>query len=148
VDDLIDLFRENFGKTEGKLRSRDYIILQSLLTGCINHKQGYILGATSKEGILSAAAFILFDNSRCYFLFAASDPLARENGAMFFLIDQLIAGNAAKGLLLDFEGGNDPNLGRFYKSFGAIGVMYPAVRINRLPYLVGAGLYFARKLRK
>ncbi len=145
VDDLVGLFRENFGSREGKLKDSDYATLKRLLLYCIDHHLGYILGATTKAGALTAGAFFLFDQSRVYFLFAGSSPEARDNGAMFFLIDRFIAEQAGKGLVLDFEGGNDPNLGRFYKSFGAVEVPYPSLKINRLPKVVERGLYFMRK---
>ena len=109
---------------------------------------GYILGSKTKTGTLSAGAFFLFDQERVYFLFAASSAEARENGAMFLLIDEFIAENAGKNFLLDFEGGNDPNLGRFYKSFGAFAVSYQALQLNRLSKTAERGLYFIRKFRK
>ncbi len=148
VDELISLFRENFGRKEGKLREGHYATLSRLITYCLENKTGHILGVQTKDGVLTAGAFFLFDASRVYFMFAASAPGARENGAMFMLIDRFIAGHAGRNLLLDFEGGNDPNLGRFYRSFGAIEVPYQAVQINRLPKVVESGLYFMRKLRK
>ena len=148
VDELIALFRENFGQKEGKLKAVQYETLRRLILHCIDRKAGYIIGAMSKEGELSAGAFFLFDQARVYFLFAASAPAARENGAMFFLIDRFISENAGKPLVLDFEGGNEQNLGRFYKSFGAIEVLYPALRINRLSKVAQSALYFVRKLRK
>jgi hypothetical protein len=51
-------------------------------------------------------------------------------------------------LLLDFEGGNDANLGRFYKSFGAVDVPYPALSVTRLSKFAMQGLYFMRKFRQ
>ena len=147
VDELIELFHENFGRKEGKLQTRHYQTLRKLILHCQNHNLGYILGAFDKTGILSAAAFFMIDNLHVYFLFAASALLARENGAMFSLIDHFLSENAGKYRVLDFEGGNDPNLGRFYKSFGAEEVSYPALSINRLPKVVNGLLYFARKCR-
>ena len=38
---------------------------------------------------------------------------------MPFLIDQFIKTSANSSFLFDFEGSNDENLARFYKSFGA-----------------------------
>jgi hypothetical protein len=146
--ELIRLFRENFGKKEGKLKERHYNALHKLISYCLENNMGYILCSKTKAGSLSAGVFFLFDQSRVYFLFAASSPDARENGSMFLLIDRFIAENAGKNLILDFEGGNDPDLGRFYKSFGAAGAPYPVLRINRLPKVVGHVLYFVRKLRK
>lgn len=148
VDELIGLFRENFGKKEGKLKDHHYLTLRRLIVHCLVHHMGYILASKTKEGLLSAGAFFLFDQSRVYFLFAASSPEARENGAMFYLIDHFIAEKAGSNLILDFEGGNDPNLGRFYRSFGAVEVHYPALTVNRLSRVVELLLYFRRKLRK
>ena len=68
-------------------------------------------------------------------LFAATDYSTRENGSMFLLLDAFIREHANQPLLLDFEGGNDPNLGRFYKSFGARETTYPFIRISRIPFL-------------
>ena len=148
VDDLIGLFRATFGKKEGKLKDFHYETLRKLMMHCIDNQTGYLLGANTKEGSLSAGAFFLFDREHAYFLFAASSPEARENGGMFLLIDRFIAENAGKSLVLDFEGGNDPALGRFYKSFGALEIPYPALRISRLAKVVEKVLYFLRRLRK
>ncbi len=147
-DELISLFRENFGNREGKLKASNYGTINRIINHGVANKTGHIMGVFSESGLLSAAAFFLSDQHRVYFLFAASSPGARENGAMFLLIDRFIAGNANNRLILDFEGGNDPNLGRFYKSFGAVEVMYPAIRINRLPWMVDKALYFTHKLRQ
>ncbi len=148
ADELVGLFRENFGKKEGKLKEVHYSVMKQLISHGLHHRTGFILGANSKDGILSAAAFFLGDRDRSYFLFAASAPVARDNGAMFFLIDRFIAEHAERPIILDFEGGNDPNLGRFYKSFGAEEVTYPVVKINRLSKVAECALYFVRKFRK
>jgi len=148
VDDLIALFRDNFGLREGKLRSRHYQILRDLILHCSERGMGQIAGVADANGLLSAAAFFLRDRERVYFLFAASSRHARANGAMFSLIDRFLAENAGKYQVLDFEGGNDPNLGRFYRSFGAEEVYYPSLHINRLPGAVNGMLNFIRKLRR
>jgi len=145
---LVELFRENFGKKEGKLLPVHYMIINKLINYCLEHRLGYISGVCDSSGTLCAAAFFLFDRGHVCFLFAASAPQARENGAMFRLIDHFLAEHAGKYGILDFEGGNDPNLGRFYKGFGAEEVIYPAIRINRLPGTISRLLYFARKIRK
>ncbi len=145
---LVGLFRENFGKKEGKLMPVHYGIISNLINYCVEHQLGYISGVSDNKGALCTSAFFLFDKGHVYFLFAASARQARENGAMFRLIDHFLAENAGKYAILDFEGGNDPNLGRFYKGFGAEEVTYPAIRINRLSGIVSQLLYFARKFRQ
>ena len=147
TDELITLFKDNFGKKEGQLKSSHYEILRNLLIRCQKQKMGVILGTYTPDDRLSAAAFFLHDHDRIYFLFAASANLARENGAMFMLIDHVIRENAEKSLTLDFEGGNDPNLGRFYKSFGAKEVPYPFLHLDRLPGIVAQGVNLIRKIR-
>ncbi len=147
ADELITLFSENYGRKEGMLKFQHYETIRNLIQHCQKENRGHILGAFNNSGLLSAAAFFLKDESRIYYLFAASAPDARENGAMFMLIDHFLRENAGQPVTLDFEGGNDPNLGRFYKSFGAAEVPYPMVRVNRLPGMVTQGLYFVRRLR-
>jgi len=147
VDELITLFREHYGKKEGVLQFRDYETLRNLLQYLQRNVLGMLLGAYSATGQLSAASFFIKEPSRVTYLFAASAPEARENGAMFLLIDQFIREHAGQALTLDFEGGNDPDLGRFYKSFGAAESPYCQLRINRLPWVFRQGLYFTRKLR-
>lgn len=148
ADELVTLFKENFGKKEGKLQSCHYEIMRDLIQSCQKTGKGYLLGAYSPEGILSAAAFFVMDGSRIYYLFAASAPIARDNGAMFLLVDGFIREHSGQPLIFDFEGGNDPGVGRFYKGFGATGITYPVYRVNKLPGVIVRALYLYRKLRK
>jgi len=136
TDELITLFRENFGKKEGILKFGDYVTLQRLIDHARSNDLGYITGAYSRVGALCAAAFFLKEQSRIYYLFAASGPEARENGAMFMLVDHTVREHSMKPLTLDFEGGNDAGIGRFYKSFGAAETRYNLLRINRLSWPV------------
>ena len=135
VDELIGLFRSNYGKREGKLNYKDYLVLQNLIGHCLNRSAGLLIGAGAREGRPDAAAFFLRDARRYIMLLGATDYATRENGAMFLLLDSVIREFASQPLLLDFEGGNDPNLGRFYKSFGARETRYSFVRIFRIPKL-------------
>lgn len=136
TDELVTLFRENFGDLEGKLRFRDYEVMRHVIEYCRKHNKGFQLGAFSADGKLSAAAFFIREGTRIYYLFAASAMSARENGAMFSLIDSVIRENAAQNFTFDFEGSNDPGVGRFYHGFGALAVTYPMIRINRIKSLL------------
>ena len=147
ADELITLFRDNFGEKEGKLKFRNYETIRKLILYCLRQNLGQLLGAYTSNGLLTASAFFLKYGERVYFLFAASGPEARENGGMFLLIDHFIREHSALPLTLDFEGGNDTNLGRFYKSFGAIESPYYLLRINHLPWLINKGVTFTKKLR-
>ncbi len=134
ADELISLFRKNYGKQEGKLNYRNYISIEKIIEHCIKQASGILIGAGNREGELDAGAFFLKDRTRFILLLAASDYNTRNNGAMFLLLDTFIREHASQPVMLDFEGGNDPNLGRFYKSFGARETTYPFVRISRIPF--------------
>jgi len=133
-DELISLFRNNFGEQEGKLSYRNYIAIEKIIHHSLREATGFVMGAGNREGVADAAAFFLKDRSRYILLLAASDFNTRSNGAMFLLLDTFIRDHAGQMALLDFEGGNDPGLGRFYKSFGAKETTYPFIRISRIPF--------------
>jgi len=145
---LVHLFRSTFGKKEGKLQSHDYSMLKALLASLRERGIGTAIGAGNPGTTPSAAAFFLHDGNRLYFLFAASAPEARDNGAMFFLVDHVIGQQAGSGRILDFEGGNDSGVARFYAGFGARETTYPALRINRLTGVTGAGHFLLGRLRR
>ena len=148
ADELVLMFRENFGEKEGKLQDIHYERMEKLMNAGLGKGSGSVHGAFNEMGLLLSAAFFLFDGNRVYFLFAASTPAARENGAMFLLIDQFIRDQNGKALILDFEGGNDLNLGRFYKSFGASEIRYHRLLRNHLPAFLNAGLKLGRLIRE
>ena len=145
-DELIALFRDNYGRKEGKLKFRDYETIRKLMTHCLKNGKGLILGAYLPDGRLCAAVFFLLDPDRIIFHFAASDTLARETGAMFCLVDKIIREHAEKKTTLDFEGSNDANVARFYKSFGAKECNYSMVRINHLPRAIQKALNFKNRV--
>jgi hypothetical protein len=146
-DDLIRLFRDNFGKKKGRLAYRDYLTITRLITHSLRNSAGLIIGAGTEPEKLDAAAFFLKDKNRFIFLFSASDFATRDNGAMFLLLDTFIREHCNRPMILDFEGGHVPNLGRFYKNFGASESGYPVVRLNRLSPLMDTGLTLYKKIR-
>jgi hypothetical protein len=145
-DELITLFRENYGKKEGVLRFNDYDILRKLIYYSLEHTFSIVIGVYMPDGKLCAGVFFLRDRARWIFHFAASNADARQSGAMFLLVDSFIRENAGQALTLDFEGSNDPNVARFYKGFGARESNYYQVRINRLPGIARKALYFKKRL--
>ena len=147
-DELITLFRENYGKREGKLRFRDYEVIRKLMAYCLKKGSGMILGACLPDGRLCAAVFLLTDRNRLIFHFAASDQKARDSGAMFYLVDSIIRDHSEQPVTLDFEGSNDANVARFYKSFGARECNYSIIVINRLPPITRIGVKFMKRIRR
>ena len=63
-------------------------------------------------------------------------PDGKVIGASHALIDAFIKDHAGQDLILDFEGSDIPNLAFFYNGFGATEEIYPALKINKLPWYV------------
>ncbi len=135
-DEVIRLFRQNRGKSVKILKEKDYSRFRRLVFTCIHKGKAQIWGAYSPINQLCAGIIFVFGHNRAIFLFSGLDPYGREHGAMPFLIDAFIRQNAQSYLTLDFEGSNDPDLARFYRSFGSKEVHYPFVSRNRLPLVV------------
>ena len=148
IDSLVALFRENYGRKEGKLGDEHYRTLIRLLQECTVRCGGKVEAASATSETPEAAAFMLPDNGRWYFLFAASSMEARKNGAMFYLADRFISLHAGQPVILDFEGGNDLQLRRFYAGFGASEVPYGVLSYSRLPAAARGAVSIVRKLRK
>jgi len=146
-DELITLFAGNYGRNETSLKFRHYDMLRALMSHCLKTSFSMTMGAYLPDDTLCAGIFLLRDHDRIIYSFAASDIHARENGAMFLLIDMFIKEHAGQPLILDFEGSSDPNVARFYKGFGAKETNFSEVIINRLPGPVNRMVYLMKKLR-
>ncbi|HKR07060.1 MAG TPA: hypothetical protein VJY62_20650, partial [Bacteroidia bacterium] len=143
---IIKLFRENKGKNLSTLKEKNY---QALLKIIETAKQKDILkiyGVTTlnlkphvsriyRETLnLIAGAFFIESNGKTIFIFSGADQEAKTKSSMPLLIDTFIKDHSEKNLILDFEGSNDINLARFYKSFGAEEIVYLQIKKNRLPF--------------
>jgi len=133
---IIELFRSNKGKAVQNLGDADYNKLNHLLYKAIGMNMAEIWGVFTKENSLCAGAVFIKDYRRFIFLFSATNQEAKEYGAMPFLIDSFIEAYAETKTILDFEGSNDPNLARFYKSFGSSLIHYPHIFHNQLPWYI------------
>lgn len=142
-ENIIDLFRNNRGKNLAKWTDEHYLLLQNLFYTLMHSGKGITYGVFTEYNQLCAGAFFLTSRNRLIFLFSGADDTAKENGAMFYLIDKIIEEYAHGNLVLDFEGSNDASLARFYKGFGAKESSYLSLKINRLkfPYRTLYGIY-------
>lgn len=131
---LIKLFRQNKGNQIKHWKDNDYRHLQELMYIAVHKGKGIFYGVYSRQNELCAAAFFLLGNQHLIFLFSGSNVQARQNGAMTFLLDNVVREHAGSKLILDFEGSNDLNLARFYHGFGAKEVNYNRLEFNMLPF--------------
>ena len=91
-------------------------------------------GIVSSENELVASCVLFFSHNRAYYILVGNHSNGRNVGASHALIDAFIKEHAGKNLVLDFEGSDISNLALFYSSFGAVNEVYPALKINRLPF--------------
>jgi len=133
-NELIFLFKNNKGKEIDSFDESDYKKLERLIYMSIHKGMGILYGVYNSSNQLCASAFFTLHNHRLVFMFSGSNHLAKENGAMFFLIDSVIREHSPSMVTLDFEGSNDRNLSRFYKGFGSKEVFYKRIKINRLNF--------------
>ena len=106
------------------------------------------MGVYTQHNELCAAAVFFISGQRAVFLFSATNQTAKETFAMPLLIDNFIRKNAESNMILDFEGSNDVNLARFYKSFGSKTATYDTLLINKLPFFIKFPVNLIKKLRK
>lgn len=147
-EEVIRLFRENRGASLLKLKDYDYRKLLQLIYHGIHKQIAFSYGAFTSTNTLCAGMIIFISHHKATFLFSATNADARESGAMSMLISQFIYSAAGNHLTLDFEGSNDAQLARFYKSFGAQKVTYPSVTINHLPFPARQAFTIYKKFRK
>lgn len=146
-EDVVRLFRRNRGEYLTHLSDKEYKTLLQLIYTCINKGIAEVDGAYSEQNELCAGAVFIKSHQKAIFLFSAISREGRTNGSMTMIIDQFIRKNAGSQLTLDFEGSNDMNLARFYKSFGAKALTYPRITLTRLPLIAILALRLMRKLR-
>lgn len=131
---LLQLFKDHKGKTLKAYSPADYRTLGRLAYKAIGLGKAQIWGAYTQRNELCAGAMFFWDARRVVFLFSATNDEAKTNGAMPYLLDSFIEAHSEEKLILDFEGSMDPNLARFYKSFGSSEIHYPHIYKNSLPW--------------
>lgn len=89
-----------------------------------------------REGEWLAVAFFVEWAGRVIFMKGLSTKAGRGISALHRLLDDMIAAQAGRPLVLDMAGGNAPELRRFYTGFGAQPTLYLHAGYNRLPQLV------------
>lgn len=91
---------------------------KELASFIIENNKGYVLGVYKEELLLGGGLFLKSKN-RIIYLFSSFNSDGRKYQAASFLINSVIKQYENSIYILDFEGGNLPNIGSFFKSFGA-----------------------------
>jgi len=135
VDEIIQLNKEQLQQIDGT-KPEDYPNFKKLYELLKNKGQAKTYGILDKQNKILASAVFFFSHNRAYYIMVGNSPDGKTLGASHALIDAFIKDHADQNLILDFEGSDIRNLAFFYSSFGATEDIYPALKINRLPWYV------------
>lgn len=113
-----------------------YPKLQHLTTTSTANGTGKILGVYDRHGELLTAGWFVVHSGRCLSLVWASTPAGKDNNANFWLADHLIREKSGSDIIFDFTGSNLPGVAYFNAGFGSSESYYPAVKRNKLPWIV------------
>ena len=145
---IIDIFRKSRGREFRHLREASYLRLKRLAYVAMHKGVADIWGVINDRNDFCAGAFFFHGNRKAVFLFSGLSAEGREKGAMPFLIDSFIREHSNRHMTFDFDGSNDPNLARFYKSFGAGECHYQRLYFDHLGPVTQSAVNFVRHLRK
>ena len=97
--------------------SREFFLVLSRKTE--REKCSQIIAIRNNDGELCAAAYLIWDKHRLYYLIPCYNPLHKESGANALLILEAIKLAREKGVIFDFEGSNRRGIAAHYKQFGS-----------------------------
>jgi len=135
VDEIIQLNKEQLQHIDGT-KPEDYPNFKKLYELLKNKGQAKTYGILDKQNKILASAVFFFSHNRAYYIMVGNHPDGKTIGASHALIDAFIKDHAGKNLILDFEGSDIRNLAFFYSGFGATEEIYPALKINKLPWYI------------
>ena len=135
VDEIIQLNKEQLQHVDGT-KPEDYPNFKKLYELLKGRKQAEVYGIIDPKNKVLASAVFFFSHNRAYYIMVGNHPDGKTIGASHALIDAFIKDHAGQNLILDFEGSDIRNLAFFYSGFGATEEIYPALKINRLPFYV------------
>ena len=133
---VLNSYHQQYASRLPYFRPEDYRNFERLCQ--LMHQRGQLLirVATDAGQQLLATALLFRDADRLYLLQSTTLPDGRKKEANHFLLDQLVREWAGSGLILDFEGSDQPGIAHFYANFGSSDQPYFFYRYNRLPWPV------------
>jgi hypothetical protein len=104
---------------------------------------GNCFAARDLHGRVHAAAMLVWDRKRAYYVAGGGDPDLRTSGATALLLWRMMQFSSGRSAVFDFEGSQIPAVERFFRAFGASQVWYQ--EISKMPRWLRAGLVLAGK---
>ena len=135
IDEIIQLNKEQLQQVDGT-KPEDYPNFKKLYEFLKNKGEAKTYAIVDPKSNVLASAVFFFSHNRAYYIMVGNHPEGKTLGASHALIDTFIKDHAHQNLILDFEGSDIRNLAFFYSGFGATEEIYPALKINKLPWYI------------
>ncbi len=136
LEEIIALFLTYRATRHTGLHTHHYALLPRLVAAAGGLAELRQVRHPATNELLAGALFMRHAGGLIY-LFAAASAAGRAAGAPLLLLDDAIGRHAGQpGQVLDFEGGSQPAIGRFFANFGARPVSYPALTFTSIPWFL------------
>lgn len=128
AEDVVALFRREKGRAAG-LRPWHYHGLRRLIAALQARRMVWVLEVRHPDAnrLLAGALFVRHAGGLIYLLAGASAEGKKAHAPQLLLDHAIWSCAGSPGLVLDFEGGTIPSIGRFFANFGAAPVSYVAL---------------------
>ena len=134
IDLIIELFKQNRGKSIQNLKENDYLIFKNCCKLVSEKEKLKIILAFNKENELIAGAIFFIHQKRITFVFSGVSEQGKMDRALFKIINSILIQYQNSDCILDFEGSENPGIKNFYQGFGAQQQNYYFFKSNRLPF--------------
>lgn len=112
--------------------SREFFLVLQRKTE--REQQSQIIAVRNADGELCAAAYLVWDKQRMYYLIPCYNPLYKDLGAGALLVMEAIKLAREKGVIFDFEGSMRRGTAAHYKQFGSEKKIYYSVEKYYNPF--------------
>jgi hypothetical protein len=141
-----EVVAQNLAKTytrQGLQTPMEAGLLRRIHDAAQENGAGNCFAARDLYGRVHAAAMLVWDRKRAYYLAGGGDSALRTSGATALLLWRMMQFGSGRSAVFDFEGSQIPAVERFFRAFGASQVWYQ--EISKMPRWLRAGLVLAGK---
>jgi hypothetical protein len=131
IEDFLAVQASTFKRQNKKNKSSNNV-LKRLLTVARERKQGEVFGGYDENGLLHAAAFVVWQSNSAYYVAGGSDSALRSSGAHSLVMWEAIQFVSQFTDKFDFEGSMISGVERFFREFGAVQTPYFSIKKGKL----------------
>lgn len=114
---LLYLLDKTF-EAQGRKWPHDREMTRQIIEEATENGHGKLIVAQDGKGNLHSGAFLIYDETVCYYLLGGSDSAFRSSGAQSLVLWEAIRFAACVSKAFDFEGSNVEGIENFFRQFG------------------------------